>query len=80
MENQIAKSLENKYIHLSVGGMEVQVKIEHEGIVVDVFKQEEVKATTYRFFHELRIEVKEILSDEELNVKQHEESYLQENK
>ena len=80
MENQIAKSLENKYIHLSAGGMEVQVKIEHEGIVVDVFKQEEVIATTYRFFHELGIEVKEILSDEELNVKQHEESYLQENK
>ena len=62
-KNQIAKSLKNKYIHLSVGGMEVQVKIEHEGIVVDVFEQEEVIATTYKFFHELGMEVKEVTDE-----------------
>jgi cytochrome c-type biogenesis protein CcmE len=62
MKNKIAKSLENKYIYLSAGDMEVQVKIEHEGIVVDVFRREEIVATTYRFFHELGINVKEILS------------------
>ena len=59
--------MENKYINLPISvDMEVQVKVEHEGIVVDVFEQEEVIATTYRFFHELGIEVKE-MADETTN-------------
>jgi len=59
--------MQNKYINLSVGDIEVQVKIEHEGIVVDVFQQiypydpeQEVIATTYKFYHELGVEVKEL--------------------
>ena len=59
--------MENKYINLSISNdMQVQVKVEHEGIVVDVFKQEEVIATTYKFFHELGIHVKE-MADETTN-------------
>ena len=56
--------MKNKYINLPIANnMEVQVKVEHEGIVVDVFEQEEVIATTYKFFHELGIEVKEVTDE-----------------
>tara|TARA_R100000808_G_C2137699_1_gene145783 strand:+ start:96 stop:275 length:180 start_codon:yes stop_codon:yes gene_type:complete len=59
--------MENKYINLPISNdMQVQVKVEHEGIVVDVFKQEEIIATTYKFFHELGINVKE-MTDETIN-------------
>tara|TARA_R100001132_G_C3244020_1_gene73689 strand:+ start:20 stop:199 length:180 start_codon:yes stop_codon:yes gene_type:complete len=59
--------MENKYINLSIAdGMDVIVKVEHEGIVVDVWKNESVIATTYKFFNELGIEVKEI-ADETTN-------------
>lgn len=59
--------MENKYIDLPISNdMQVQVKVEHEGIVVDVFKQEEIIATTYKFFHELGINVKE-MADETTN-------------
>ena len=56
--------MENKYINLPISNdMQVQVKVEHEGIVVDVFEQEEVIATTYKFFHELGIDVKEVADE-----------------
>ena len=59
--------MENKYINLSIAdGMDVIVKVEHEGIVVDIWKNESVIATTYKFFNELGIEVKEI-ADETTN-------------
>ena len=56
--------MENKYINLPISNdMQVQVKVEHEGIVVDVFEQEEIIATTYKFFHELGIDVKEVADE-----------------
>ena len=56
--------MENKYINLPISNdMQVQVKVEHEGIVVDVFEQEEVIATTYKFFHELGIDVKGVADE-----------------
>jgi len=59
--------MENKYINLPIAdGMDVIVKVEHEGIIVDVWKNESVIATTYKFFNELGIEVKEI-ADETTN-------------
>jgi len=59
--------MENKYINLPIAdGMDVIVKVEHEGIIVDVWKNESVIATTYKFFNELGIEVKEI-TDETTN-------------
>ena len=56
--------MENKYINLPISNdKQVQVKVEHEGIVVDVFEQEEIIATTYKFFHELGIDVKEVADE-----------------
>jgi cytochrome c-type biogenesis protein CcmE len=56
--------MKNKYINLPISNdMQVQVKIEHEGIVVDVFEGETVIATTYKFFQELGIDVKEVADE-----------------
>ena len=56
--------MKNKYINLPISNdMQVQVKVEHEGIVVDVFEQEEIIATTYKFFNELGIDVKEVADE-----------------
>jgi hypothetical protein len=55
---------DNKYIYLEVGKYTIQVKMEHEGVVVDAFLTNEIDsedvmsiATTYKFYDELGMEV-----------------------
>ena len=49
--------LAKRYITLEVRGLTFQVKVEDEGIVLDIFDEEdEVLETTYKFFNEFGIE------------------------
>lgn len=46
-----------RYTTLKVNGLVFQVKVEDEGLVLDVFNEdEEVLESTYKFFHEIGIE------------------------
>lgn len=48
--------MKNPYIHLKYKDLDIQVKMEDEGIVIDVFKDEEVVATTWKLFTEMEEE------------------------
>jgi hypothetical protein len=48
--------MEERYITLKVWGLEIQVKLEDEGVVLDVFEGDEVIESTYRFYHEMGVE------------------------
>ena len=49
--------MENRYITLEVKGLTFQVKMEDEGVVVDVFDEDgEVIETTAPFYEDLGIE------------------------
>jgi len=56
-ENKLIKELLKRYITLEVRGLTFQVKMEDEGIVLDILDEDdEVIETTYKFFDELGIE------------------------
>jgi hypothetical protein len=44
------------YMELEVEGLKFQVKFDTEGVVLDVFKGEEVVASTWRTYDELNVE------------------------
>lgn len=50
---------DDKYLRLKVDNIDVQVKMEDEGIVLDVFQNAEVIATTYKFYNEFGVVVTE---------------------
>ena len=53
--------MKEKYLNLQVGKLNFQVKLENEGVVLDVFNdKEEVIATTYKFYNEFNVEVKHL--------------------
>ena len=48
--------MEERYITLAIGRIKAQVKMEDEGVVLDIFEDGEVVESTYAFYHELGIE------------------------
>jgi hypothetical protein len=48
--------MDNEYITLEVEGLTIQVKFEGEGVILDVFKGDEVITSTWRFYDELPVE------------------------
>lgn len=53
------KKIDEKYLDLEYGGLHFQVKLDHEGVVLDIFKGEENVATTYKFYEDFGISIKE---------------------
>lgn len=51
--------MEERYLSLDVDGLHIQVKLEDEGVVLDVFKDDDVIATTYKFYNEFGLKIKE---------------------
>ena len=51
--------MEERYLSLDVDGLHIQVKLEDEGVVLDVFKDDDVIATTYKFYNEFGIKIKD---------------------
>ena len=50
--------MDKQYINLSCKGLDFQVKLDDEGVVVDIFEGDENVATTYKFYDEFGLEVK----------------------
>ena len=44
----MSRELEERYLHLDLGSIEVQVKIDDDGVVVDVFKEGQLVGSTDR--------------------------------
>jgi len=57
--------LEDKYLNLILKeyGLQVVVKMDDEGIVLDVWKDKDVIATTWKMYDEFGVEVKELEDD-----------------
>lgn len=56
-ENKLIKELLKRYITLNVRGLTFQMKMENEGVVLDILNEDdEVIETTYKFFNEFGIE------------------------
>ena len=51
--------IDEKYLDLDYEGLHIQVKMETEGIVLDVFENGENVATTYKFYDDFNVEIKE---------------------
>jgi len=51
--------LDNKYLDLNYEGLHIQVKMEEEGIILDVFENGENVATTSKFYDDFNVEIKE---------------------
>jgi hypothetical protein len=47
--------MENKYITLVHEGLTIQAKLDDEGVVLDVFKNDEVVATTWKTYDEFGV-------------------------
>ena len=56
-ENKLIKELLKRDITLNVRGLTFQMKMENEGVVLDILNEDdEVIETTYKFFNEFGIE------------------------
>ena len=51
--------IDERYLELNVNDLHIQVKLEDEGVVLDVFDNGEVIATTYKFYNEFGLTIKE---------------------
>lgn len=58
--------MEERYITLAIGRIQAQVKMEDEGVVLDIFEDGEVIESTYAFYHELGIEEIKFESNESI--------------
>lgn len=48
--------MEKRYINLSYGTLDIQVKLDDDGVVIDVFDEtDEVVVTTYKTYEEFDI-------------------------
>jgi len=48
--------MENKYINLVYKNLNIQVKLDTDGVVVDIFKGEDNVATTWKTYDEFGID------------------------
>ena len=55
--------IDERYLALDVNGLHIQVKLEDEGVVLDVFDDGEVIATTYKFYNEFGVSIAEHPAD-----------------
>ncbi len=51
--------MDEKYLDMDYEGLHIQVKMEAEGIVLDVFESGENVATACKFYDDFNVEVKE---------------------
>lgn len=49
--------MDNKYLELVYNGLDISVKLDDEGVVLDVFEGDDVVATTYKTYDEFGVEV-----------------------
>tara|TARA_R100000152_G_C6736315_1_gene160475 strand:+ start:376 stop:555 length:180 start_codon:yes stop_codon:yes gene_type:complete len=55
---------DKRYLALDYNGLHIQVKLEDEGVVLDVFQNGENVSTTSKFYEDFGIEkIKEITND-----------------
>ena len=47
--------MEKQYLYLDYQGLNIQVKLDDEGVVLDVFKGEDNVATTYKVYEDFGI-------------------------
>ena len=52
-------SVGKRYLSLDIDDLHIQVKLEDEGVVLDIFKDDEVIATTYKFYNEFGLKINE---------------------
>ena len=53
----------NKYSYLNCKGLEIQVKMEEEGVIIDVFEDDDCIATTCKTYEEFGLKVTRIKED-----------------
>ena len=53
------RELEERYLHLDLGSIEVQVKLDDDGVVVDAFEKGESIGSTWKTYSEMGVEVNE---------------------
>jgi len=49
--------MRERYLSLDIDDLHIQVKLEAEGVVLDIFKDDEVIATTYKFYNEFGLKI-----------------------
>ncbi len=51
--------LDERYLDLNYNGLHIQVKLEDEGVVLDVFKDDDNVATRSKFYEEFGLKIEE---------------------
>ncbi len=58
MSQSMNRELEARYLHLEIGDeIEVQVKLDDDGVVVDAFMEGESLGSTWKTYSEMGVEV-----------------------
>ena len=52
-------SKNERYLDLNYNGLHIQVKLEDEGVVLDVFKDEDNVATKSKFYEDFGLKIEE---------------------
>ncbi len=49
--------MKKKYITVKFDGLEIQAKLDDEGVILDVFKDDEVVATNWKTYNEFGVKI-----------------------
>ena len=52
--------MSNKYLDINYNGLYIQVKLDDEGVVLDVFKDENNVAKKSKFYEDFGVDIKEL--------------------